>query len=245
MIPNRAFSIWIGDTMPYVLQLCLKSFIVLHPHIDFTLYVSNPDLEVLPCIKKQYLDMHIGEGEDQDDIGVKAEVTAIELASDYYRLELLKDGGIYIDTDAFFVKPITELQKLDEDIIVSYILPEKTTHAVILCSGKNVESFFNALKRKYSKNKNFHRSLSLWRHYLDGYASHPNAKVKYIDYEHGFFYPKWDSFDELMTENPEYDCYAHHLFYSCADGKRLVEHLENRSNCNCYICRKFKEVENK
>lgn len=246
MIPKRAYAMWFGDEINEVLQLCLKSFIVLHPDIELTLYVNNANIKVLPEIKTEYMDLQKQDLIITDDMpSDNIEELKIGVASDYYRAQWLKHGGIYIDTDAFFIKPIYDLLNTDEDIIVSYILPGKLTSAVMLSSGENTETFFEELSQKQRKNKNFHRSLSIFRHYLAGYASHPAAKVKAIDYEKGFFYPKWDNFDELMTENPEYNCYAHHLFYSCADGKKLVEHLENRNNCNCYICRKFKEVENK
>ena len=131
MIPKQAFFFWSAPTLSYLRYLCIRSLREQNPDMPITLYY-------VPCSAKEktwYGDIHQDFEADTRCYLDKLKDLSIEVnhgpdstghpvhQSDLFRYSrLYSDGGIYIDTDIFWTKPIGSLYEefVNADAVISH-----------------------------------------------------------------------------------------------------------------------------
>ena len=103
----KAPSVRGGKPFVYANYLCLYSAIKLHPDAEFYFYydeeIDSPWFEVL----KPYLNL-VKVKAPKEIFGIP--LKRVEHQADIFRLKiLLEEGGVYLDTDVFLIKPLDEL----------------------------------------------------------------------------------------------------------------------------------------
>ncbi len=98
-----------GKPFVYANYLCLYSVIKNHPGAEFN-YYYNDDEEINSRwfdVIKPYLKLHKVEA-PTDIFGIP--IKRVEHQADIFRMRiLLQEGGIYLDTDVFVIKPLDDL----------------------------------------------------------------------------------------------------------------------------------------
>jgi len=118
MIPKQAFFFWSAPTLSYLRYLCIRSLREQNPDMPITLYyvpcsvhektwrgdISQDFEGETPCYLDKLSALNI-------EISVGPESTTHPVhTSDLFRYsKLYSDGGIYIDTDTFWVQPIDNI----------------------------------------------------------------------------------------------------------------------------------------
>lgn len=108
LIPNIAHIIWIGGgTMDYLFYLCVLSLLYI-ADVD-TLYIHGdlPTGTLWDTVKNN-TKIHFIQRKNIESVFEK-QVNRVSHISDVWRVDIMiRYGGIYIDTDAIFVKPLSK-----------------------------------------------------------------------------------------------------------------------------------------
>lgn len=130
MIPKTIHYVWLGNKpKPKKIQKCIASWQKFCPDYEIKEWnETNFDIESHPFVKEAY------------------EANNYAFASDVIRLVvLLEYGGIYVDADVEFLKPIDDL--LNNEAFIGFELPEYVNSGQILGSVAKNELIAEHLKQ--------------------------------------------------------------------------------------------------
>lgn len=126
MIPNKCHLYWDGSPMSWLNLLTVESFHKYNPDWKITVYLTKqspsemgkntfvpnytgPDyLDRL--VNYNYIDIKIIDIEDYD---VPIEAHACQGSDNFRRAILFKEGGVYSDFDTIWLKPISDIEKVE------------------------------------------------------------------------------------------------------------------------------------
>ncbi|MCL2284486.1 MAG: hypothetical protein FWC26_14315 [Fibromonadales bacterium] len=104
MIPNRIFFIWLGKNFPWSAEIAVKSALYAQKPDEIIIY-SDCEL-VCPYAQCKLIDL----AELEIDKELYGKLKSPASKANLLRLAILyKYGGVYLDTDTVFVKPIDDL----------------------------------------------------------------------------------------------------------------------------------------
>lgn len=215
-IPKIIHQIWVGpNTPPAHFKAWQESILALHPDWEYKLW-TDKDVAELTMINQRHYDA-------ETNYGAKADILRLELLDQF--------GGVYIDIDFQFLKPLDQLHSLCDFYIgffqVIYMRGRARINNGILASAQG-HPIVKTLIEEIGKNRDQYPDLSSWSGILarNGpdfvtkvlHTYLPQCEGANIVLPSNYFYP-WSGAPKNLQLHTTPETIAIHYFASSWDPK--------------------------